>query len=634
MFDYSGPMLWMAQFFHDTTHGRARSSSGIRRVIESVRKQPVDPATLDRARVKMRSALYAILEQFAGFGRANLLASFALFDDDPARINGLEDEFAKVTPDVVRETAQEYLRPGNRTIYAVKPGKPADAGEVESGHDIRSLAPHPGDLCCAALAGSVSAQPKQQPPPAGAPRRLHPAEAGRFTLPNGMPVTLVPFGQVPKVTIRLVLGAGNLHEAEDEVWLADLTAPMREGRPRSPADARGARVRRHGRRARCRVGPDTTSITTEVLADRGAAAQLIADVARARGFRIGARPASRPSSCATCHPDAARRKLSRRRTLPSWSTAITPTAGCSRQRRCSTASRSSRCEAFHRTHLRRRPRAAVRRRRLRRADDGGRHPRGVRIVGARGEADAANPPAGSHALRAPRSAGRAAVDDPARPRVPEPVEQGRSHSRSWTLCSAARLPRASPRTSASRRATPIRRTAPSQRSGHGALGRDRRCHDANTGESLKEILNEIVRLRKEAPPAEELRASRTTWRASSWCRTPRAGRHRTARLRRPARARRRLPLDLRRADHGRHPGGGHRIANDYLTPQDDARGGRGRQDGQGAGGSVVGLVRLRLVVATGGSTGTATAWRSCSSIAASGAFGSVRKQADADRLTR
>ncbi|HZA33670.1 MAG TPA: hypothetical protein VE505_02020, partial [Vicinamibacterales bacterium] len=53
-------------------------------------------------------------------------AALALFDDDPGRINSLEAEFAKVTPALLQETAREYLRPGNRTIYTVAPGaKPA-----------------------------------------------------------------------------------------------------------------------------------------------------------------------------------------------------------------------------------------------------------------------------------------------------------------------------------------------------------------------------------------------------------------------------------------------------------------------------------------------------------------------------
>ena len=123
MFDYSGPMLWIAQFFHDPTVTSDALLTAIDGVIESVRKNGLDQATLDRARVKMRSSLYAEIEQFAGFGRANLLASFALFDDDPSRINRLEDEFAKVTPAGVRKAAEEYLRRENRTVYVIKPGK-------------------------------------------------------------------------------------------------------------------------------------------------------------------------------------------------------------------------------------------------------------------------------------------------------------------------------------------------------------------------------------------------------------------------------------------------------------------------------------------------------------------------------
>jgi len=125
MFDYSGPMLWLAQIFHDTATPSSRIVAAIDGVVERLRTTPLDEAAMERARVKMRSDLYANLESFAGFGRANLLASFALFDDDPSRINRLETEFAKVTPALLRDTAREYLRPGNRTIYTIEPGKAA-----------------------------------------------------------------------------------------------------------------------------------------------------------------------------------------------------------------------------------------------------------------------------------------------------------------------------------------------------------------------------------------------------------------------------------------------------------------------------------------------------------------------------
>jgi zinc protease len=128
MFDYSGPMLWIAQFFHDPGTPSDALVGAFDATVERLRTHPVDQATLDRAQVKMRSSLYASLESFAGFGRANLLASFALFDDDPARLNRLEAEFSTVTPAVLQETAREYLRPGNRTIYIVTPGAAPAAG--------------------------------------------------------------------------------------------------------------------------------------------------------------------------------------------------------------------------------------------------------------------------------------------------------------------------------------------------------------------------------------------------------------------------------------------------------------------------------------------------------------------------
>ena len=88
-------------------------------------------ATLDLAMVKMRSSLYGEVEAFSGMGLANLLASFALFDDDPGLVNRLEGEFAKVTPALIQKTAEQYLRQANRTVLTVepKPEAPAAAGE-------------------------------------------------------------------------------------------------------------------------------------------------------------------------------------------------------------------------------------------------------------------------------------------------------------------------------------------------------------------------------------------------------------------------------------------------------------------------------------------------------------------------
>jgi len=72
--------------------------------------------------VKMRSSLYDEMEYLNGFGTVDLLASFALFQDDPGLINTLDASFAAVTPELIQRTAQEYLRPTNRTVLRLVPG--------------------------------------------------------------------------------------------------------------------------------------------------------------------------------------------------------------------------------------------------------------------------------------------------------------------------------------------------------------------------------------------------------------------------------------------------------------------------------------------------------------------------------
>jgi zinc protease len=122
MYDYNGPMLWTASLFHDSNVKDDDILSAVDSVIEPLRSKPIDQKTLDRALVKLRSDFYDQVGQFNGFGRADLLASFALFDDNPQRINNIEAQFRKVTPALIQKTAQEYLRPSNRTVLVVEPG--------------------------------------------------------------------------------------------------------------------------------------------------------------------------------------------------------------------------------------------------------------------------------------------------------------------------------------------------------------------------------------------------------------------------------------------------------------------------------------------------------------------------------
>jgi zinc protease len=125
-FNYEGPMLWVVSLYHDTGTSPDSIMALVDREVEALRTRLVDQATLNRARTKMRSTLYDQVESFSGLGKLDLLASFALFDSDPGEINQLEAGFLAVTPEQIRNTAREWLRPENRTVYLIIPGASAE----------------------------------------------------------------------------------------------------------------------------------------------------------------------------------------------------------------------------------------------------------------------------------------------------------------------------------------------------------------------------------------------------------------------------------------------------------------------------------------------------------------------------
>lgn len=122
MFNYNGPMQWMFNLTYDTEVAADSVVQSVDEVIGKLRANGVDQKMLDQAIVKIRSQLYDNLGSFFGLGRADLLCSFALFDDNPERINSIEEEFKKITPEIINKTIDEYLRNTNRTILELKPG--------------------------------------------------------------------------------------------------------------------------------------------------------------------------------------------------------------------------------------------------------------------------------------------------------------------------------------------------------------------------------------------------------------------------------------------------------------------------------------------------------------------------------
>ena len=123
---------------------------------------------------------------------------------------------------------------------------------------------------------------KQAPPAPGTPRNFVVPAPARSILANGLAVSMVPFGQVPKVTIQIVVQAGNTFEQANEIWLADLTGRMlQEGTESHAADVLARRFASMGGNLSVSVGSDGVAVSADVLSDRAPeAVALIADVLR------------------------------------------------------------------------------------------------------------------------------------------------------------------------------------------------------------------------------------------------------------------------------------------------------------------------------------------------------------------
>lgn len=138
-------------------------------------------------------------------------------------------------------------------------------------------------IVTAALALSLSAgyAQKQTPPEGGQPKdfTLPAKETGE--LENGMAYTLVPFGNIPKTQVSLVIKTGNIHEEAEQVWLSDLMADlMQEGTTNMKGQALREKVARMGGELYVSVGMHSMTIGGSVLAEHAQEfIGLIADVA-------------------------------------------------------------------------------------------------------------------------------------------------------------------------------------------------------------------------------------------------------------------------------------------------------------------------------------------------------------------
>ena len=135
-------------------------------------------------------------------------------------------------------------------------------------------------------AGAPAKEPaKEAPPQGGAPRDFELPDKRETTLENGLEITAVPFGSVPKATLAVVVRAGNLNDGS-RTWLADLTGDfLLEGTATRTAESIAREAAAMGGQVDVSVGEDTTTISGDVLSEFAPQmAVLLADIVRHATF--------------------------------------------------------------------------------------------------------------------------------------------------------------------------------------------------------------------------------------------------------------------------------------------------------------------------------------------------------------
>jgi predicted Zn-dependent peptidase len=118
-FDYNGPMLYTFRVDYRPDVKADDVLKVVDKVITAVQEHGISEDELRQAKVNFRSSFLENLE--GGFGRSDLLAALALYDDNPNRINTILTELDKVTTAEVQAAAKKYLVPANRTSIDRRP---------------------------------------------------------------------------------------------------------------------------------------------------------------------------------------------------------------------------------------------------------------------------------------------------------------------------------------------------------------------------------------------------------------------------------------------------------------------------------------------------------------------------------
>jgi len=117
--DYKAPALYAMDLLYNPKFTAKEIVDQVQEEITKVQRDGVDPKELERARTFFRASRMKELQ--TALNRAQLLAQYEMFDNNPGLITSELDAFLAVTPEQIQAVARKYLTPEKRVVLEIQP---------------------------------------------------------------------------------------------------------------------------------------------------------------------------------------------------------------------------------------------------------------------------------------------------------------------------------------------------------------------------------------------------------------------------------------------------------------------------------------------------------------------------------
>lgn len=240
--------LWLQSATVSAGADPSAAAQALADVTAALRDRPVSPAELAEAKAELVAESLRARE--TARGRAFELGEYLVMTGDPDAADRRLAGIAAVTVEDVQRVARHYLAAEARTdiTYASGPHDPADYANPMPMPRFATLPPPTGAPRVVLPEGE-----RQQPPAAGARPAVAVPSIARRNLANGVQVVATQTGDVPLVTLSVLLPGGSASDPRGQAGLANMAALL-AGKGTANTDARDLARRLEG------LGADLSSI--------------------------------------------------------------------------------------------------------------------------------------------------------------------------------------------------------------------------------------------------------------------------------------------------------------------------------------------------------------------------------------